>query len=63
MTYEMHLRDERKQGIAEGMAKGKFENMIENVRSLMKSLNCDAARAMTLLNIPGDMQDKVLSQL
>ena len=59
MKYELNLRDARKDGEAEGMLK----NLIANVRSLMKSLNCDARRAMDLLNTPADLRPKVLALL
>jgi len=59
MKYELNLRDARKDGEAEGMLK----NLIANVRSLMKSLDCDARRAMDLLNTPADLRPKVLALL
>lgn len=63
MKYELNLRDARKDGEKEGEAKGRLETLLENVRSLMSSLNCDARRAMELLKIPADLQPKVLALL
>ena len=67
MTLELKLRDAHKEGVAEGRAEGKaegkFENLLENVKSLMKSIPCDAKRAMDLLNVPEATRGKILVQL
>jgi len=63
MKYELNLRDARKDGEAEGEERGKLKAILENVRSLMSSLNCDAHRAMELLKIPVPEQKKILVQL
>ncbi len=55
MTYELHLRDARKEG--------KLEAVLENIRSLMKSLPCDASKAMDLLNVPATERKAIMAQL
>lgn len=63
MTYELHLRDARKAGEAEGEEKGRIKTLLENIRSLMKSLDCDAGKAMDLLNVSAADRQTVLGQL
>jgi len=63
MTYELHLRDARKAGEAEGEEKGRMKTLRDNVRSLMQSMHCDAGRAMDLLNVPSADRQAVFGQL
>jgi predicted transposase/invertase (TIGR01784 family) len=63
MTYELHLRDARKAGEAEGEERGLIKTLLENIRSLMKSLDCDAGKAMDLLNVSAADRQTVLGQL
>ena len=56
MTFEMLLRERERQGKEEGKAEGKAEGIVlatlENLKSLMKSLNFTLEQAMDALKIP-----------
>lgn len=63
MTYELHLRDARKAGEAEGEEKGKLETLLKNIRTIMNKMSCDAVAAMDFLDVPQDCRQSILAKL
>ncbi len=53
----------KNEGIAEGLAKGKTDNTILNVKNLMESLNIDVDKALDILKISDDLRDIVKEKL
>ena len=47
----------------EGIAKGREEERLENIRSFVKKLNLSAEQVMNVMNIPPEEQTKYLAKL
>ena len=45
----------------EARDEGKKENLLDNIRSLMKKLNMTAQQAMEILEVPADKQKEYLA--
>ena len=59
MTYQMALLESK----LEGEEKGREENLIENLRSVMKKLNLSPDNAMDFLDVPQDIRQRLLQFL
>ena len=53
---ELALKIARKEGKDEGRLEGEKKNLIENIRSLMKTMKWTAKQAMDALQVPADKQ-------
>jgi len=51
------------EGLSQGLSQGREENLIENVRSLMSSMNLTAEQALNALSVPQKEHDKYLAKL
>ena len=58
MTLMMELKEQRREGYAEGEAKGKESTLLASIRNLMETANWTAQQAMDALKIPADEQEK-----
>ncbi len=58
MTLMMELKEQRREGYAEGEAKGKESTLLASIRNLMETANWTAQQAMDALKIPADEQKK-----
>ena len=56
MTFEMYLKERE----LESEKKGREENLVQNLRSVMKKLNLSADKAMDFLDVPNDKRDHLL---
>jgi hypothetical protein len=59
MTYEMALLESK----LEGEERGREKNLIENLKSVMDSLQVTAEKAMDILKIPKDKRSRLLEIL
>ena len=50
------FKDELEEAKEKGIAKGAKNNLIANIRALMKNLHFTAAQAMDALGVPADKQ-------
>ena len=53
------LEEMRNKGMIKGKIEGKRENLLDNIRSLMETLNLTAKQAMDALKVPADEQDEL----
>ena len=51
MTYMAHIRDAKREG--------REENLIDNIKALMKSMKLSAQQAMDALDVPPEKQKKL----
>lgn len=63
MTLMMELKQQRREGYAEGEASGKDSERLNSIRNLMESLHWTAQQAMDALKIPAAEQSKYAAQL
>ena len=63
MTLMMELKQQRREGYAEGEASGKDSERLNSIRNLMESLHLTAQQAMDALKIPANEQPKYASQI
>ena len=63
MTLMMELKQQRREGYAEGEASGKDSERLNSIRNLMESLHLSAQQAMDAVKIPAAEQDKYAAQL
>ena len=56
MTFQMYVKERE----LESEQKGREENLIENLRSIMKKLNLSADNAMNFLEIPNEKRARLL---
>ncbi len=59
MTYELKLDDARE----EGERKGRAEEQLSSIRSMMNKLGLTAEKAMDVLDIPAEKRSVYLAQL
>ncbi len=59
MTLEMKMKEERKEGIKEGIKEGMRQTLLDNVRSLMKTMNLSAEEAMKALALSPEQQKEI----
>lgn len=59
MTYEMALLESK----LEGEERGREKNLIENLKSVMETLQVTAEKAMDILKIPEDKRSRLLSEV
>ena len=59
MTYEMALLDREIQGRTEGAESA----TVNNLRSIMETLNLSAEKAMDVLKLPAEVRAKYLERL
>ena len=52
-----------RQGIEQGIKQGEETGILSSIRNLMNSMEIPAEKAMELLNIPGDEQQKYMDRL
>ena len=52
-----------RQGIEQGIKQGEETGTLSSIRNLMNSMEIPAEKAMELLNIPGDEQQKYMDRL
>ena len=63
MNYQLQLEDARYEGEVRGRTQGKSEALLDNLRSLMDTLQLSAADAMDALKVPPAERDKLASML
>ena len=57
------ITDGIEQGIKQGIKQGEETGTLSSIRNLMNSLEIPAEKAMELLNIPADEQQKYMDRL
>ncbi len=62
-AFKWDAEEEKKVLCAESRAEGIEETQTKNVRSLMKKLHCTKERAMEILEVPPNLQPKILAML
>ena len=63
MQYDLHLRDIEEEARAEGEKIGMANAIINNIKSLMETMNVTAEKAMNALKIPQEEQSFYLAKL
>ena len=62
-AFEDGLEQGIKQGIEQGIEQGKDLNAINNIKNIMKSLNCDVDKAMELVGTPEDKKEEYKNRI
>ena len=53
----------RAEGLEQGIEQGKDLNAINNIKNIMKSLNCDVDKAMELVGTPEDKKEEYKNRI
>jgi len=49
--------------VANGRAEGRAENLLDNIRKLMRNMACTAEQAMDILEVPIEEREEYLAKL
>lgn len=63
MTMQMLMADERRNGVQEGLQKGRVEGLLAAISSLMNTMNWPIERAMEALSVPEDERSQYAALL
>ena len=63
MTLMMELKEQRREGMEEGINKGRVDNIVNNVRSLVAETGWSTEKAFDVLHVSPEDRSVVVARL